>query len=193
MNTNIIKESAAGFATVSIEASLLAERKLFLTEEVNENSCRALIQQLLYLNEEDPGGEIVLYINCPGGAVYDGLAVYDVMRMIKAPLKTVCIGEAASMGSIFFLAADRREMLPHSRVMIHDPAFSGGSFAGQKPHQLQNAVDTLNEMREILCKIIAERTGHTIEEIYEKTKVDSYFNAEKALEFGLATKIIDSI
>lgn len=116
-----------------------------------------------------------------------------VMRMMSAPLRTVCIGTAASMGSIFFLAGDNREMLPHSRIMIHDPSLSGGSFAGQKPHQLQQVVDTLNECREVTCKIIADRSGHTIEEIYEKTKSDTYFKADEALEFGLATKIITSI
>lgn len=196
MNNYLIKESAAGFQTVSIEASLLSERKIFLTEEINVESCRVLLQQLLYLNSEDPGGEIVLYINCPGGAVYDGLAVYDNLRALGKRLKTVCIGEAASMASIFFLAAekDNRLMLPHSRIMIHDPALSGGSYAHQKPHQLQNVVNTLNEIREILCNIIKERTGHEdINEIYEKTREDTYFNAEEALEFGLAGKIIKSI
>ena len=193
MNNILIKEGANGFTTVSVEANLLTERKIFLTEEVNEDSCKALIQQLLYFNGEDPGAEIVMYINSPGGNVYDGLAVYDVMRMMSAPLRTVCIGTAASMGSIFFLAGDNREMLPHSRIMIHDPSLSGGSFAGQKPHQLQQVVDTLNECREVTCKIIAERSGHTIEEIYEKTKSDTYFKADEALEFGLATKIITSI
>ena len=193
MNNILIKEGANGFTPVSVEANLLTERKIFLTEEVNEDSCKALIQQLLYFNGEDPGAEIVMYINSPGGNVYDGLAVYDVMRMMSAPLRTVCIGTAASMGSIFFLAGDNREMLPHSRIMIHDPSLSGGSFAGQKPHQLQQVVDTLNECREVTCKIIAERSGHTIEEIYEKTKSDTYFKADEALEFGLATKIITSI
>lgn len=195
MNNHVIKEGADGFREVSIEASLLSQRKIFLTQEVNEESCRILIQQLLYFHSEDPGREIAIYINSPGGNVYDGLAVYDTMRMIAktAPLKTVCIGTAASMGSIFFLAGDEREMLPHSRIMIHDPSFSGGSFAGQKPHQLQQVVDSLNECREVTCKIIAERTGHSLDEIYEKTREDSYFNAEQAIQFGLATKVIESL
>lgn len=190
MNNYLTKESAEGFREVSVESMLLTKRKIFLTEEVNESTCKTLIQQLLYFNSEDPGAEIVLYINSPGGTVYDGLAVYDLMRMMSAPLRTVCIGTAASMGAIFFLAGDKRQMLPHSRVMIHDPALSGGSMAGQKPHQLQQFVDTLNECREINCNIIAERTGHSIVEIYEKTKNDTFFKADEALEFGLATEIV---
>ena len=190
MNNFLIKESAEGFREISVESLLLTQRNIFMTEEVNESTCKSIIQQLLYFNKEDPGAEIVMYINSPGGVVYDGLAVYDMMRMMPAPLRTVCIGTAASMGSIFFLAGDKRQMLPHSRIMIHDPALGGGSMAGQKPHQLQQIVDTLNECREITCKIIAERSGHSIEEIYEKTRNDTYFKAEEALEYGLATEIV---
>lgn len=130
-----------------------------------------------------------MYINSPGGKIDCGLPVYDAMRMSKAPIRTVCIGVAASMGSILFLGGDKREMLPHSRVMIHDPSFGGGSYAGKKPHEIQAEVDNLNKFREKLCKIISERTGRTVEEVCEKTKEDSYFSAEEAIEFGLATAI----
>lgn len=188
MNNFIIKESSRGFDSVEIGSELLSERRIFFTDEVDDNVCRMLIQQLLYFNSQS-SDEIVMYINSPGGKTDCGLAVYDAMRMSKAPIRTVCIGTAASMGSILFLGGDKREMLPHSRIMIHDPSFGGGGYAGKKPHEIQAEVDRLNETREKLCKIIAERTGRTIDEIYEKTKTDSFFNADEAIEFGLATAI----
>lgn len=192
MNNFIIKESSRGFDTVDISSELLSERRIFFTDEVDDNVCRMLIQQLLYFNSQS-SGEIVMYINSPGGKTDCGLAVYDAMRMSKAPIRTVCIGTAASMGSILFLGGDKREMLPHSRIMIHDPSFGGGGYAGKKPHEIQAEVDRLNETREKLCKIIAERTGRTIDEIYEKTKTDSFFNADEAIEFGLATAIAKTL
>lgn len=188
----IIRESSRGFETLSIESELLSNRKIFFTEEVNDEVCKTLIQQIIYFNSQN-SEEIVMYINSPGGKIDCGLPVYDAMRMSKAPIRTVCIGTAASMGSILFLAGDKREMLPHSRVMIHDPSFGGGSYAGMKPHEIQSEVDRLNESREKLCRIIAERTGRTIDEVYEKTKEDSYFNAEESIEFGLATAIAETL
>lgn len=192
MNNFITKESSSGYACVSVESELLSERRIFFTEEVNDEVCKQLIQQIMYLNSQS-SDEIVMYINSPGGKIDCGLPVYDAMRMSKAPIRTVCIGTAASMGSILFLAGDKREMLPHARVMIHDPSFGGGSYAGKKPHEIQSEVDRLNEFREKLCKIIAERTGRTLEEIYEKTKDDSYFDAEEAIKFGLATAIAENL
>ena len=192
MNNFIIKESSRGFDSVEIGSELLSERRIFFTDEVDDNVCRMLIQQLLYFNSQS-SDEIVMYINSPGGKTDCGLAVYDAMRMSKAPIRTVCIGTAASMGSILFLGGDKREMLPHSRIMIHDPSFGGGGYAGKKPHEIQAEVDRLNETREKLCKIIAERTGRTIEEIYEKTKTDSFFNADEAIEFGLATAVAENL
>lgn len=192
MNNFIIRESSRGYDVVSVESELLSERRIFFTEEVNDEVCKQLIQQILYFNSQS-SDEIVMYINSPGGKIDCGLPVYDAMRMSKAPIRTVCIGTAASMGSILFLAGDKREMLPHARVMIHDPSFGGGSYAGKKPHEIQSEVDRLNEFREKLCRIIAERTGRTLEEIYEKTKVDSYFDAEEAIKFGLATAIADNL
>ena len=193
MNNNILTEDAHGFAHVAIDAGLLAKRKLFITEEVNDDTCRMLIQQLMYLDSENSEDEITLYINSPGGMVSSGLAVYDAMRMVRSPVRTVCIGTAASMGAMLFLAGDRREMLPHTRIMIHDPSYGGGNYAGKKPHEIQKEVDELNKTREVICKIIAERTSHSIEEIYEKTRTDCYFNAEEAIEFGLATAVAETL
>lgn len=193
LNNYYVKESARGYDVLGVAETLLSQRKIFLTEGVNETSCHVLIQQLMFLENESPGEEITMYINSPGGVVHDGLAVYDTMRLLKSPVRTVCIGTAASMGSILFLGGDNREMLPHSRIMIHDPFYGSGNFSGMKPHELQQQVDDLNKVREQTSLIIAERTGHTLDEIYEKTRNDSFFNAEEAIEFGLATAIVDSI
>lgn len=192
MNNFIVKESSRGFDTVNIASELLTERKIFFTEGVDDETCKTLIQQIIYFNSVSDE-EITVYINSPGGVVECGFPAYDAMRMSKAPIRTVCIGTAASMGSILFLGGDKREMYPHSRVMIHDPSFGGGEYTGKKPHEIQEKLDSLNESREKLCKVISERTGRTLDEVYEKTKKDSFFNADEAIEFGLATNIADNI
>ena len=186
----IMKESARGFESFRIEDSLLQKRIVFLTEAVNAQTSSDLIKQFLYLESENPGEEITFCINSPGGEVTGGLAVYDYLRFLTSPVRTVCIGTAASMGSILFLAGDKREMLPHTRIMIHDPSFSSGEYAGKKPDELQEEIDSLKKTRDILCGIIADRTGQDSKTVYEKTSRDSYFYAEEALAFGLATKII---
>lgn len=143
----IIEQSARGYDTLAIEALLATKRRIFLTNLVDSTSCAEIIRQLMFFNSEDSASEIVLYINTPGGEVDSGFAVYDTMRLIEAPVRTVCIGVCASMGALIYLGGERREMLPHSRLMIHDPSFSGGSYAGKKPHELQAEVNKLNETR----------------------------------------------
>ncbi|MCH5193199.1 MAG: ATP-dependent Clp protease proteolytic subunit [Oscillospiraceae bacterium] len=193
LTNNLLMESAHGYSSIGVDAALLSQRKIFMTEKVDDDSCRALIQQLIYFDSQNQDEEIVMYINSPGGFVSSGLAVYDTMRMLKSPIRTVCIGTAASMGAILFLGADRREMLPHSQIMIHDPSYGGGGYAGKKPHEIQKEVDELNKIREQTCKIIAERTGHPIKEIYKKTAVDSYFGVQEAIDFGLATGAAENL
>lgn len=130
---NVVLESARGFQAISLKDKLLSDsREIFLTEEVNAETCDSLITQLMYLNRAALDQEITLYINSPGGAVSDGLAVYDVMRLLSAPLRTVCLGTCASMGAILFLAGDKREMLEHGRVMVHDPAFGAITVSAVK-------------------------------------------------------------
>lgn len=192
MMPHILKESAKGWEAFRIEDTLLQERVIFLTEEVNAETSCDLIKQLMYLEYDDPGKEITFCINSPGGEVTGGLAVYDYIRMLSSPVRTVCLGTAASMGAILFLAGDQRDMLPHTRIMIHDPSYSGGSYSGKKPMEIEEELNNLKQTQEILCKIISERTGQPLETIYEKTQKDSYFYAEEALEFGLATQIISS-
>lgn len=187
---NILKETVRGIDCIRIEDELLSGREMFLTKEVNAETSNELIKQLMYLERTDSGREITLYINSPGGDVMSGIAVYDYIRLMKSPVKTVCIGTAASMGAILFLAGETRQMLPHTRVMIHDPSYGRNDIGGRKPHEIQRELDSLNRTRTVLAEIIAERTGKDIEEIYRLTADDSYFYAEEAVEFGLATEIM---
>lgn len=188
----ILRETARGLESFRIEDAFFEKRELFLTTEINADTAGELVKQLMYLSMEDPEKEITLYINSPGGEVNSGLAVYDCMQMIQTPVRTVCTALAASMGSVIFLAGDKREMFPHSKIMIHDPHYSGG-IKGLKPLELQERFKSLMENRSIIGEIIADRTGRSIEEIYEKTQKDSYFNAEEAIEFGLADSVVSEL
>ena len=189
---NVIIESQRGYEAIQIEDKLLTEnREIFLTEGVTAESCNSLIKQLLYLEREDPGKEITLYINSPGGSVQDGLCVYDTIMLLKSPVRTVCLGTCASMGAILFLGGHKREMMEHGRIMIHDPAFGGQyNMGGKKPHKIAAELEDLNRCRESLAQIISERTKKSIEEIYEVTANDTYYSSTEAVEFGLATEII---
>ena len=190
---NILKETVRGTDCIKIEDELLSRREIFLTEEVNAETSNELIKQLMYLERQDSGKEITLYINSPGGEVISGLAVYDLISLMKSPVRTVCTGTAASMGAILFLAGKKREMLPHTRLMIHDPSFSGGSIGGKKSHELRHELEKLDEVREALAKIIAEKTGRPLEEIYDVTSDDTFYSAEEAITFGLATGIMKGV
>lgn len=188
--SNIIKESVKGIALIPIEDELLMKRCIFLTEEVNAETANALLKQLMYLEQSEDDSEITLYINSPGGDVVSGLAIYDYIGIMKKTVNTVCTGTAASMGAILFLAGKKRSMLPHTMLMIHDPSFGGGSFTGKKSNEIKRKLDELNESREALARIISDKTGKSLDEIYEVTAEDSYYSADKAIEFGLATDII---
>ena len=191
--TNIIKESSRGYDCIPIEDELFLKRKIFLTKPVDASTMDSLIKQLLYLSSEEPEKEITIYINSPGGEVQSGLAAYDLLKLIKAPITTVCIGEAASMGAILFLAGDRRVVLPHSSIMIHDPAPGGGDMKGMKPDEMEEKLFNLKKSRDRLCGIIAEATGKSVKQIMKKTCRDSFFTADEALEYGLATEMAERI
>ena len=186
--SNILKETVRGISLIPIEDMLLDESKIFLIGEVNPASAGELIKQLMYLDKQGLD-EITLCINSPGGEVISGLAVYDYIKIMKSAVRTVCIGDAASMGAIIFLAGEKREMLPHARILIHDPSYGHLDVSGKKPHEIQRGVDSLNKVRETLAEIISEKTGKKLDEIYEITAEDQYFTAEEAIEFGLATDI----
>lgn len=185
---NSLRNTVRGIDLIPIEDTLLEESRVFLVGGINANTSDELILKLMHLDMKDLG-EITLYINSPGGEVMSGLAVYDYIKTMKSPVKTVCVGDAASMGAIIFLAGEKREMLPHSRILIHDPSYGYLDVSGKKPHEIQRGVDSLNKVRETLAEIISERTGKNLDEIYEITAEDHYFTADEAIEFGLANAI----
>lgn len=188
---NILKETVRGLEKVNIDDEMLKNREIFLVDEVNAESSNELIKKLMYLEHEDRDSEITLYINSPGGEVTSGLAVYDYIRLMEASVNTVCIGTAASMGAILFLAGRERKMLRHTRLMIHDPSYGGGGeLKGKKPHEIKQELDDLNKVKRTLAGIISERTGKSIKEVSRVTAKDSYYSAEEAVRFGLATKIV---
>lgn len=188
---NILEETSRGIQAIGIEDSLLKTREIFLTTEINSDSSADLLKQLIYLERVDEEKPITLYISSPGGEVTSGLAVYDYIRMMKSKVITVCIGTAASMGAILFLAGDERKMLPHTKIMIHDPSYGNTSMGGMKPLEIRDRLDGLMQSRKILAEIIAERSGMNLKKVYEKTRRDSFLNAKEAIKIGIATEILE--
>ncbi len=188
-SANIIEVTNSGKQFYSVDDYMFSNRELVLSDGVDSETMTEMIKHFMYLDRIDPGKEITIYITSPGGEVTSGLAFYDIIRMAKSPVKTVCIGMAASMGSILFLAGDTRCMTKHSQIMIHDPSITLGNTPS-KALAVQDTLESLMKTREELARIISERTGKPLRTIYSKTKGDSYFSAEEALEFGLATEII---
>lgn len=188
---NIIKETANGTTYCPIRDEMFsARRSVEVVGEITRDSVYSLILQLRYLCHADPEKEIAMYINSPGGSVCDGLALYDIMAAIKCPIRTVCVGMAASMGALLFAAGDVREILPHAEVMIHDPLATGISGSALS---VEESSRRLMGIRQTTAEILSRHTGHTVEEIYEKTRQDSYFGAREAVEWGLADRIITEI
>ncbi len=188
--TKIIRESSYGYHLIPIQDEMLSHREVELVGEVDADAVNALIRQLRYLQREDPKAPVTLYINSPGGNVDCGMALYDVMRAVSCPVRTVCMGLAASMAALLFISGAERDMLPHSRLMIHDPLIvqTGGSAL-----KLKAVSDDLMETRQIIARVIAEHSGKSMEEILARTASDCYFRAEAAVEFGLADHIITNL
>lgn len=191
MTPNIIRESSEGTTYCPIQDELFnRQRSVEVVGEINRESVYSLILQLRYLQHADPEKGITMYINSPGGSVQDGLALYDVMAALSCPVRTVCVGMAASMGALLFAAGSSRDILPHAAVMIHDPLMTGisGSALG-----IEEISRRLMETRQTTAEILSKHTGKSLEEVFEKTKQDSYFNAEEAVAWGLADRIIHKI
>ncbi len=176
-----------------LEYRLFKARKIFLWTEVMEDTARALVTRLLTLDVEDPGKEITLYINSPGGTIHDGLAVYDAIEAIKSPVCTVCVGMAASMGAVLLAcgAKGRRFAWPHARVMIHQPHIMG-TITGTATDLDIRARETLR-YREELNRILGEKTGKDPEKIAQDTDRDYFMSAREACEYGLIDAVINTI
>ena len=184
----IIRETAEGLSRLDIRDEMLDHRELELMTSVGAESCAVVIRGLLHLQRQDPTAPITLYINSPGGEVQSGLALYDVMQAVSCPIRTVCLGMAASMGALLFIAGDEREILSHSRVMIHDPLIGAG--AGGSALSVKARADDLMRIRDITAGVIARHSGMSIERVFELTASDTYFEAEEAVEAGLADRVI---
>ena len=187
----IVRETSCGYFRYSIAEDMLVQREVECVGDITPESAYALTRQLRWLEREDSGAEITLLINSPGGDVNSGLALYDVMKSLSCPIRTVCLGTAASMAAILFAAGNRREILPHGRVMIHDPLIPDSS--GGSALQMQAVSDRLLQSRKVLCTILAECTGKNLQQIYRKSCKDTYFDAEGAVAFGLADCIVHKI
>ena len=184
----VVEQTGRGERSYDIFSRLLNDRIVMLNEEVNSTSAGLVVAQLLYLEGRDSEKDINLYINSPGGSVSDGLAIFDTMNYIKCDVSTICMGLAASMGA-FLLAAGakgKRYALPNSEIMIHQP--SGGA-KGQATDINIHAQHILKTKAK-LNKILAERTGQTVETIANDTERDNFMNAEEALKYGLIDKIM---
>ena len=184
----IIRETAEGLNRLDIRDEMLDQRVLELMTSVDAESCAVVIRGLLHLQRQNPTAPITLYINSPGGEVQSGLALYDVMQAVSCPIRTVCLGMAASMGALLFIAGDEREILPHSRIMIHDPLIGAG--AGGSALSVKARADDLMRIRDITAGVIARHSGMSIERVFELTASDTYFEAEEAVEAGLADHVI---
>lgn len=186
----VIEQTSRGERSYDIYSRLLKDRIIFLGEEVTDVSANLIVAQLLFLEAEDPGKDIHLYINSPGGSVSAGLAIYDTMRYIKCDVSTICLGMAASMGA-FLLAGGtkgKRFALPNAEIMIHQP--SGGA-QGQAT-DIKILSDHIIATRKRLNEHLAANTGQPLEVIEVDTERDHYISAEEALAYGLIDKVITS-
>jgi ATP-dependent Clp protease, protease subunit len=174
----------------NLEMNLYKARKIFLWTDVNDDSAKELVTRLLSLDIEDPGKEIVLYLNSPGGTIHDGLAIYDAIEAISSPVSTVCVGMAASMGAVLLAcgAKGRRFAWPHARIMIHQPLIMG-TITGTATDLDIRARETLR-YREELNRLLADKTGQDVEKITQDTDRDYFMSAEEAKEYGLIDEII---
>ena len=186
----VIEQTSRGERSYDIYSRLLKERIIFLGEEVNETTASLIVAQLLFLESEDPGKDIHLYINSPGGVVTAGMAIYDTMQYIKCDVSTICIGLAASMGAFLLAggAKGKRFALPNAEVMIHQP--SGGA-RGQAT-DIKIVADNILRTKRKLNEILAANTGQPIETIEVDTERDNYMTAEEAKEYGLIDSVISS-
>ena len=186
----VIEQTSRGERSYDIFSRLLKDRIIFLGEEVTDVSANLIVSQLLFLESEDPGKDISLYINSPGGSVTAGMAIYDTMNYIKCDVSTICMGMAASMGAFLLAGGTRgkRMALPNSTIMIHQP--SGGA-QGQATEIIIVAEQIL-KTRQRLNEILAANTGKPLEIIAQDTERDNYMTAQEAKEYGLVDKVIVS-
>ena len=185
----VIEQTSRGERSYDIYSRLLKDRIVFLGEEVTDLTANIVVAQLLFLEAEDPGKDISLYINSPGGSVTAGMAIYDTMQYIKCDVSTICIGMAASMGAFLLAggAKGKRYALPNAEVMIHQP--SGGA-RGQAT-EIEIAAEQILKTKKKMNEILAANTGQPIEKVTADTERDNYMTAEEARAYGLIDSVIE--
>lgn len=184
----VVESSGGGERAYDIYSRLLKDRIVFVSGEVEDGMANAIVAQLLFLQAMDSKKEISMYINSPGGSVTAGLAILDTMKMIKCPVATYCVGQAASMGAILLAAGEkgRRHALPHSRIMIHQPW--GG--AQGKASDIEITAREILRLKDILNGVLAESSGKTLEEVARDTDRDYFMSAEDAKNWGIVDKVM---
>ena len=186
----VVDQTSRGERSYDIYSRLLKERIIFLTGEIHDHMASVICAQLLFLESEGTNKDIYMYINSPGGAVSAGLAIYDTMQYVKPDISTVCIGQAASAGSLLLMAGakGKRISLPHSKIMIHQPS---GGFSGQAT-DIQIHAKEIQKTKATLNGLYAKHTGTALETINEAMERDNFMNPTEAMKFGLIDRIEDS-
>jgi ATP-dependent Clp protease protease subunit len=184
----VVEQSSRGERAYDIYSRLLKDRIIFLGEQVHDDMANIVIAQMLFCESEDPGKDINLYINSPGGSVTAGLAIYDTIQYIKPDVATICMGQATSMAALLLAAGTKgkRYALPHSRVMIHQPL---GGAQGQATDIGIQAKEIL-KIKELVHRILADHTGQSLKKIQDDTERDYFMDSQEALEYGLIDKVI---
>ena len=186
-NPYIVEEPKLNVATMDVFSRLMMDRIIFVGTEIDNDVANIVQAQLLYLQSLDDKADISLYLNTPGGIVSAGLGIYDTMQLIKPNVNTICTGLAASMGSILLVAGKERSILPHAKVMIHQPL---GGVAGQASDILIEA-EEIKKCRDELCNILAEHTKQPFDHVFQDMDRDHWFTAQEAIDYGLVDKILN--
>lgn len=189
INPTILEERQLNVTQMDVFSRLMADRIIFLGTEINDTVANVIIAQLLYLSSQDPEAPITMYLNTPGGSVYDGLAIYDTMQYIPNEVQTVCTGLAASMGSVLLCAGEKgkRFALPHSRIMIHQPL---GGAHGQAS-DIEITAKEILKLKGELYQIIADHSGKTLKQIEKDADRDHWLTAKEAVEYGMIDDIFN--
>ena len=186
----VVEQSSRGERAYDIYSRLLKERIIFLTGPIDDNVASLICAQILFLESENPKKEISFYINSPGGIVWSGLAIYDTMQYVSSKIMTICVGQAASAGSLLLTAGekDMRFSLPNSRIMVHQPS---GGYQGQVT-DIEIQTNEIKKTKQRLNEIYAKHTGKKISDVSNIMERDKYFSPEEAIKFGLIDKVVEN-
>ena len=186
----VVEQNSRGERAYDIYSRLLKDRIIFLGTVVDDNIANVMIAQLLFLEAEDSESDISLYLNCPGGLVTSGMAIYDTIQYLKPDVQTICIGQASSMGAVLLAAgaSGKRQALPHARIMIHQMM---GGFSGQA-EDIDIQAKEIIRMTDIVNEVLALHTGRKIEQIAEDTQRDFYFSSQDAKEYGIIDEVMQN-